>query len=117
MRLRIEVEGTAYDVNVEFLPDAALPPPPPIPIPETVVQERPPQKLREDRFCRCPITGRVVLVMAGRGQKVKKNEPVLVIEAMKMEINIGPAVDGVVDTIHVKPGDTVKSGEVLFELS
>jgi biotin carboxyl carrier protein len=117
MRLRIEVEGALYDVNVDFLPDSALPPPPAVAIPAPVLHERAPQKLPEDRFCLCPITGRVVLVMAGRGQKVKKNEPVLVIEAMKMEINVGPSVDGVVDSIHVKPGDTVKSGEVLFELS
>jgi biotin carboxyl carrier protein len=41
---------------------------------------------------------------------------VLVIEAMKMEIQIGPAVDGVLKTIQVKPGEAVSSGQLLFEL-
>jgi biotin carboxyl carrier protein len=40
-----------------------------------------------------------------------------VIEAMKMEIPVGPAVDGTVKAIHVQVGDTVKTGQVLFELS
>lgn len=116
MRLRIEVEGVSYEVKVEFLKDEPKPAPE-IVVPEPVIRERPPQKLPEDRFCRCPITGRVILVMAARGQKVRRNEPVMVIEAMKMEINVGPAVDGILDAIHVKPGDTVKTGELLFELS
>jgi len=113
------LEGHSYDVRVEFVPDtqpnhnghapAVVPPP-------EVTRARPPQKLPEDRFCRCPITGRVVSIIASAGQKVRKNETVMTIEAMKMEINIGPAVDGVVETVHVSPGDMVKTGQVLFEL-
>lgn len=122
MKLRIELEGQSYDVKVEFLDDAIAPAAghsreAVIPIPELVTRERPPQKLPEDRYCRCPITGKVVTLIASSGDRVKKNQTVVVLEAMKMEINIGPAVDGVVETIHVKPGDMVKSGEVLFELS
>ena len=47
---------------------------------------------------------------------MRKNEPVMVIEAMKMEIQIGPAVDGVVKSIQVKPGEAVSTGQLLFEL-
>ena len=120
MKLRIEVEGKSYDVNVEFL-DAAAPASrngheaAEIEIPASVTQERPPQKLLEDTFCRSPIAGKVTAVVASVGQKVRKNEPVLVIEAMKMEIKVGPAVDGVVKSIHVKPGQAVGSGQLLFE--
>jgi len=42
---------------------------------------------------------------------------VLVIEAMKMEIQIGPAVDGILKAVRVQPGDTVAAGQLLFELS
>jgi biotin carboxyl carrier protein len=120
MKLRIEMEGCTYDVSVEFVPDR---PPsrnghgPLVEVPAAVIQTRPPQKLPEDRFCRCPITGRVMSVAAAPGQKVRKNETVVIVEAMKMEINVGPAVDGVVETVHVSPGDMVKTGQVLFELA
>jgi pyruvate carboxylase subunit B len=70
----------------------------------------------EDTFCRSPIAGRIAAVLAVNGQVIRKNEPVLVIEAMKMEIQIGPAVDGVLKTIRVKPGEAVSSGQLLFEL-
>jgi biotin carboxyl carrier protein len=40
----------------------------------------------------------------------------MVIEAMKMQNNVSPEVDGVVKAVHVSPGDAVKAGQVLFEL-
>lgn len=120
MKLRIEMEGCTYDVSVEFVPDAHAGRnghSPAVEAPPAVIRTRPPQKLPEDRYCRCPITGRVVSIVAPPGQKVRKNETVVVVEAMKMEINVGPAVDGVVETMHVSPGDMVKTGQVLFELA
>jgi biotin carboxyl carrier protein len=118
MKLRIQVEGKAYDVDVEFL-DEAQPEPeqPAIEIPPSVTRERHPQKLLEDTYCRSPIAGRVTAVVRSVGQRVRRNEPVLVIEAMKMENQIGPAVDGVIQSIRVKPGEAVVTGQVLFELA
>ena len=121
MKLRIQVEGRAYDVDVDVLnaapaadgngrPAGAI-------IPESVLRPRPRQKLPEDSSCRSPIAGRVVAVVGAAGCSVRRNEPVIVIEAMKMEIPIGPAVDGTVKAIHVEPGSAVKKGQVLFELS
>ena len=75
-----------------------------IAIPDSVTRPRPPLKLLEDTFCRSPIAGRIAAVLAVNGQALRKNEPVLVIEAMKMEIQIGPAVDGVLKSIRVKAG-------------
>ncbi len=121
MKLRIEVEGTAYDVDVEFLDDAPrterAAAAPAIAIPASVTRERSPQKLLEDTFCRSPIAGRVTAVLAAVGERVRKNEPVLVIEAMKMENKIGPAVDGVISSIRVKNGEAVSAGQLLFELN
>jgi biotin carboxyl carrier protein len=62
-----------------------------------------PLKLLEDTFCRSPIAGRVVAVLAGNGRATGKNEPVLVIEAMKMEIRISGAVAGTIKVIHFSP--------------
>jgi pyruvate carboxylase subunit B len=57
------------------------------------------------------------MVLANPGQAIRKNEPVLIIEAMKMEIEISPAVDGVLKSVNVKAGESVASGQLLFELS
>ena len=120
MKLRIDVEKKSYEVTVEFLDDphnghrhwqAAE-----LSVPESVTRARPQLKLLEDTFCRSPIAGRIAAVLAVSGQVLRKNEPVLVIEAMKMEIQIGPAVDGVLKTIQVKPGEAVSTGQLLFEL-
>lgn len=121
LRLRIRGEDGDYDVTVEFIDDV------PVSnrneqeakkrIPAAVVRERPPQKFPEDQFGRSPIAGRVTAVLVPEGTRVRKDEPVILIEAMKMEIKVGPVVDGVVEAIRVKPGETVTSGRVLFELS
>ena len=120
MKLRIDIEKKSYEVTVEFLEDAHNGhrhwQPGEISIPESVTRPRPHLKLLEDTFCRSPIAGRVTAVLAVSGQAIRQNEPVLVIEAMKMEIQIGPAVDGVLKTIQVKPGEAVSSGQLLFEL-
>jgi len=87
-----------------------------IAIPQAVVHARPPLRLPEDAVCRSPIAGMVIAVMAAEGQAVSRQQPVLVIEAMKMQNYVGPAVDGVVKAVHVAAGDAVKAGQVLFEL-
>jgi pyruvate carboxylase subunit B len=116
-KLRVEIEGVSYDVSVEVLPENPHYESAEIELPESVTRPRPPLKLLEDTFCRSPIAGRVVAVLANSGQAIAKNEPVLVIEAMKMEVQISGAVDGVIKAIHVKPGESVASGQLLFELS
>ena len=120
MKLRIDVEKKSYEVTVEFLPEAgngrSSGAAEEITIPESVTRPRPHLKLLEDTFCRAPISGRITAVLGQVGQAIRKNEPVLVIEAMKMEIQIGPAVDGVLKAIQVKPGETVNTGQLLFEL-
>ena len=120
MKLRIDIEKKSYEVTVEFLEGAHNGhrdwQPGEVSIPESVTRPRPQLKLLEDTFCRSPIAGRIAAVLAINGQAIRKNEPVLVIEAMKMEIQIGPAVDGVLKTIRVKPGEAVSTGQLLFEL-
>jgi biotin carboxyl carrier protein len=121
MKLRIQVEGRAYDVDVDVVDGAPeaneLPRVPEAPIPPAVLRPRPPQKLPEDSVCRSPIAGRVAAVIAAEGRTVGRNEPVVLIEAMKMEVPIGPAVEGTVKVIRVAAGEAVSAGQVLFELA
>jgi biotin carboxyl carrier protein len=58
----------------------------------------------------------VVSVSASIRQKVRQDDPVLVIEAMKMQTAIGAPVDGIVDAVHVVPGQVVKPGQPLCTL-
>jgi len=121
VKLRIEVEGRPYEVDVDFLDAATEPDEPPRaaepPIPAPVTRKRPPHKLPEDSACRAPMAGRVVAVLVAAGRKVMRNEPVVVLDAMKMEVPIGPAVEGTIKTLHVGIGDLVSTGQLLFELS
>ena len=121
MKLRIDIEKKSYEVTVEYLDGAQngarSHKPGEVQIPASVTRPRPPQKFAEDTFCRAPIAGRVTAVLAANGKSVRKDEPVLVIEAMKMEIQICPAVDGVLKTIQVKAGEAVSTGQLLFELT
>ena len=90
---------------------------PPVVIPEQVIHPRAPHRLPEDSVCRSPIAGLVIAVMAATGQEVRRHQPVLIIEAMKMLNHVSPQVDGVVRAMRVAPGDAVKAGQVLFELA
>jgi biotin carboxyl carrier protein len=118
VRLYIQVEGREYEVDVDTMEPPAQPEPCHAPdIPDAVMRNRPPQRLPEDAVCASPIAGRVVAVLAGVGQEVRRNEPVVILEAMKMEIPIGPAVDGTVNAVFVQAGDLVRARQPLFELA
>jgi biotin carboxyl carrier protein len=58
----------------------------------------------------------VVAVAACIRQRIRQDDPVLVIEAMKMQTTIGAPVDGTVDAVHVVPGQLVKPGQPLCTL-
>ncbi|MDD5922657.1 MAG: biotin/lipoyl-binding protein, partial [Eubacteriales bacterium] len=59
------------------------------------------------------IPGNIVKVLVKAGDAVEENQPVAVIEAMKMETNIISTVSGTVKEILVKEGQQVKSGELI----
>ena len=63
-----------------------------------------------------PMPGNVVKVHVKEGAVLKAGDPVLVIEAMKMENEIGATIDGTVVAVLVDQGDTVKPGELLIEI-
>jgi methylmalonyl-CoA carboxyltransferase small subunit len=122
VKLKIEIDSKAYEVEVEVIEEDSAPSalngprlgaassPPPL------RQAPPPPAVADERACRSPIAGVVVKVLAGLGQQVKPNEPLLVLEAMKMESSITAPAGGTVARIHVKPGDGVQIGQTLVEI-
>lgn len=56
------------------------------------------------------LSGSVVKVLVTKGQKVKKGEPLVVTEAMKMETTITSPIDGTVGEIYATKGQAIKIG-------
>jgi len=65
---------------------------------------------------RAPIAGRVVKLLVAAGDEVAADQGVAVLEAMKMENDIKAARGGVVETVHVQPGQSVETQEPLITL-
>ena len=63
------------------------------------------------------ITGLVKEIKVNTGEKVKKSQPLIILEAMKMENMLLSQTEGVVTKINVKQGETVTSGSVLIEIT
>lgn len=61
-----------------------------------------------------PMPGVVIAVQVSAKQIVRKGEPLLVLEAMKMENTINSEADGIIHRILVKEGETVKKGQELL---
>lgn len=62
------------------------------------------------------LSGSVVKVLVTKGQKVKKGEPLVVTEAMKMETTITSPIDGTVGEIYATKGQAIISGDCLLEV-
>jgi geranyl-CoA carboxylase alpha subunit len=68
------------------------------------------------RVARAPVAGVVAQVSVDVGQRVAAGQPLVCVEAMKMEMWLNAAAAGVVSAVHVALRDTVASGAVLVEL-
>ena len=135
MKLRITVQGVAYDVEVEVLdagdgfpqPTSALPPrpataappadtaPAAAPVPSAPVPAAPAAPAGQGAVA-CPVAGTVVELKCMVGQQVKTGDTLVVIEAMKMNTNIAAPTDATIRAVRVAAGDAVHEGQVLVEL-
>jgi len=116
------MEGKTYDVDVEVMPESQPPPEAPDFSSPRTVKMPPPAFSRgrrvpksDEKTCRSPLAGVVTSIAVMAGQAVTKNDPLLVVEAMKMETRITSLAAGIIRTIRVAPGDAVKPGQVLIE--
>jgi biotin carboxyl carrier protein len=62
---------------------------------------------------RSPMPGKVLQVTAEPGMEVKPGDPLIILEAMKMENVLCAELAGAVREVHVKPGDMVEPGKLL----
>ena len=64
-----------------------------------------------------PMPGRVIQLLVAPGEAVRRGQPMIVIDAMKMEHTIAAPRDGIVAAVHYAAGDPVEEGAELIALA
>ena len=120
-KFNVTVNGTTYEVVVEEVAaDAAAAPQIPAPAAAPAVKAPAPKATPAAAAggtpVKSPFPGTVLKVNVAAGQSVKKDETLMVVEAMKMENEIKSPSDGVVASVAVAKGATVATDDILLTL-
>ena len=70
-----------------------------------------------DASLSAPMPGKILQVLVQEGQKVEAGQPLMILEAMKMEHRIMASEEGTISSIFFSEGDQVQQGIPLLELS
>ena len=65
---------------------------------------------------KAPMPGKIIDVLVREGASILRGEPLLILEAMKMQNEIIAMVSGKIRSIRVKQGDSVAKDDVLMEI-
>ena len=93
-----------------------LPAPPPASPPDVNLASHRLGPAQGESAVTAPMPGTVIRVEVEPGAEVRARTPLVVLEAMKMEIPVHSPFDGTVKAVHVSPGDPVAGGALLVEL-
>ena len=126
-KLRVTVDGKAYDVLVEVLdeggdPASSRPAARPAHV-ESAHVSAPPTSARAAGGAAAPgdvpspLAGKVVSIDVQPGQKVEAGAQLLTLEAMKMNPYVFAPAAGTVKEVLVAAGDAVEEGQVLVKMS
>jgi biotin carboxyl carrier protein len=77
---------------------------------------RKPYRAGDPRLVTAHIPGLIKRVHVRAGQRVRRGEALLVLEAMKMANDLGAPNDGTIKAVHVAAGTMVGKGQLLIEL-
>jgi acetyl/propionyl-CoA carboxylase alpha subunit len=86
------------------------------PDPDATARDSATHRAAEQSSLTAPMPGTVIRVLVGEGDAVKPRQPLIVLEAMKMETPVVSPYEAVVRSVHVSEGDRVAGGTVLVEL-
>lgn len=100
----VKVNNNTYEVNINNLLDQQI---------EALGFEIGASKKIND--IKAPMPGLILEISVEKGEEVKENDPLLILEAMKMENVINSPRDGVIKSISVKQGETVDKNALLIE--
>ena len=62
------------------------------------------------------VPGNIYRVLVGKGDKVKENQTLIMLEAMKMETPVASPCDGEVVSIEVEQGQVVETGQLILTI-
>ena len=93
-----------------------LPPPPPTSPPDVTAARGHGAAAEGSAAITAPMPGTVIRVEVAEGDEVQARTPLVVLEAMKMEIPVHSPFDAKVEAVHVAAGDRVAGGALLVEL-
>ena len=117
----ITVNGTVYDVTVEEGGAGSAPvraaAPKAAPKAAPAAPAAAPAAGAGSVEVKASVPGKVFKVEAAVGTAVKTGDPIVILEAMKMEIPVVAPQDGTVASINVSVGDAIENGDVLATMN
>jgi biotin carboxyl carrier protein len=117
-RIRIKIDGVQQTYRIAYDGDRFF-----VNCPgrEAVVTRLPryPRALAasEHESASAPMPGQVLKILVDVGQEVLAGEPLVILEAMKMEQTLRASTGGVVEAVLVRQGDVVAPGDILVEIA
>ena len=131
-KFKISVDGKEYLVEMEEIGAAPAPAAPTAPVAPAPVQEAPKEAPAEptpapaapaasapagNDAMAAPMPGTILKILVNVGDTVAENQPLMILEAMKMENEIVAGSAGTVSAIHVTPGQVVNAGDGLITIA
>ncbi|GJM62846.1 biotin/lipoyl-containing protein [Persicobacter diffluens] len=84
---------------------------------EKVVEKAAPVKqLQFGKKMDAPMPGKVVSILVKSGDKVERDQPIMILESMKMENSIFAEYSGYVNHIMIEEGQTIATGELMLDI-
>lgn len=112
---RVEVNGTVYEVELhKEIKETKTP----TIIRQNIPLPKEPKPLTTSQITKVttPLPGIVMEIYVREGDKVEKEDKLLMMEAMKMENIITADKGGIIKKINVKAGDSILQGDTLMEI-
>ncbi len=114
---KLEVNGTLYKVEVE---KESIVQKTPVLRRPAMVKSKDAHKIKKTEGnifkVKAPLPGNILQIFVKPGDAVKKEDPLMLYEAMKMENKLLSEKEGIVKSINVRVGDSVLQEDVMIEL-
>lgn len=84
---------------------------------QTVSQQQATPVVDDNEAMTAPMPGTILRILVGPGETVAENQPLMILEAMKMENEVVANRSGVIGAIHVTQGQMVNPGDALVTIA
>lgn len=131
-KFKISIDGKEYLVEMEEIGSGPQPAPPmpamatptapvteaaPVPAPQPTPSASPSPTSGAGAVLDAPMPGTILKVLVAPGDTVKENQPVMILEAMKLENEIVAPKDGTVTAVLTTQGAAVNAGDPLISIA